>query len=48
MLDDKALVVVESIIFTNSLMSAIIQDSGKRERSNDIDDNISFNFIYYT
>ena len=48
MLVDKALVVVESIIFTNSLMSAIIQDSGKRKRSNDIDDNISFNFIYYT
>ena len=48
MLVNKALVVVESVIFTNSLISAIIQDSGKRERRNDIDDNISFNFVYYT
>ena len=48
MLVNKALVVVKSVIFTNSLMSAIIQDSGKRERRNDIDDNISFNFVYYT
>jgi len=29
-------------------MSAIIQDSGKRERSNNIDNNISFKFVYYT
>jgi len=30
---DKALVVVESVIFPDSLMGAIIQDSGKKERS---------------
>jgi len=35
MLVDKALVVVESILFANSLMSAVIQDGGKRERSNE-------------
>lgn len=37
-----------TLIFTNSLMSAIIQDSGKGERSNNIDNNISFKFVYYT
>ena len=31
---ERALVVVESVIFTNSLMGATIQDGGKRERSN--------------
>ena len=35
MLVDKALVVVESVLFANSLMGATIQDSGKRERSNE-------------
>ena len=35
MLVDKALVVVESVLFTNSLMDATIQDSSKRERSNE-------------
>ena len=35
MLVDKALVVIESVLFANSLMSATIQDSGKRERSNE-------------
>ena len=34
MLVDKALVVVESVLFANSLMGATIHDSGKRERSN--------------
>jgi len=34
MLVDKALVVVESVLFANSLMNATIQDGGKRERSN--------------
>ena len=32
-LRDKALIVVENVIFTNSLMSATIQDGSKRERS---------------
>jgi len=35
MLVDKALVVVESVLFANSLMDATIQDGGKRERSNE-------------
>jgi len=35
MLVDKALVVVESVLFANSLMGATIQDSNKRERSNE-------------
>jgi len=35
MLVDKALVVVESVLFANSLMGATIQDSDKRERSNE-------------
>ena len=35
MLVDKALVVVESVLFANSLMGATIQDSSKRERSNE-------------
>jgi len=35
MLVDKALVVIESVLFANSLMGATIQDSGKRERSNE-------------
>jgi len=34
MLVDKALVVVENVLFANSLMDATIQDGGKRERSN--------------
>ena len=32
---DKALVVVEIVIFANSLMGTTIQDSSKRERSNE-------------
>jgi len=35
MLVDKTLVVVESVLFANSLMGATIQDSNKRERSNE-------------
>jgi len=35
MLVDKALVVVESVLFANSLMGTTIQDSDKRERSNE-------------
>ena len=31
---DRALVVVESVIFADSLMGATMQDGGKRERSN--------------
>ena len=37
-----ALVVVESVIFTNSLMGATMQDGGKRERSDD-----QSSYIYY-
>jgi len=33
-LDNRALVVVDNIIFANSLISTTIQDGGKRERSN--------------
>ena len=32
-LNNRALVVVDNIIFTNSLIGATIQDSGKRKRS---------------
>ena len=32
-LNNKALVVVDNIIFTNSLIGATIQDGGKRKRS---------------
>ena len=35
MLDDRALVVIDNVIFANSLMSTIRQDGGKRERSMD-------------
>jgi len=35
MLDDRALVVIDNVIFANSLMSTIIQDGGKREKSMD-------------
>ena len=35
MLVNKALVVVESVLFANSLISATIQDGGKRKRSNE-------------
>jgi len=32
---DRALVVVESVIFADALVDATMQDGGKRERSND-------------
>ena len=32
-LDNRALVVVDNVLFANSLIDATIQDDGKRERS---------------